>query len=217
MRAPFTPTDEQRRQARDLAAAGLRQIDIAARLGVSRPTLIKYFSADLRASAPPAPPPSTEPTLFTAPPTQPQPPPPSPDPQPAPRGRPRYMPTRADRDRVQLLVASGWTVAQIARTLGVSEPTASRAYAEEIETGALRKRAENLARMDAAAKRGNVTAQRALEELFGSVELARLAPQSAAEPRKPKEEPIGKKIADQHAAAETMRTGAWADVLHRPN
>jgi len=213
MRAAFTPTQEQRATARALALSGMRQIDIAARLGVSRPTLLKYFSDDIRRVSDS---PTTDTLFDSAAPSR----PPAPQSEPvvadasSRRGRPRYVPSRADRARVDLLVAAGWTPGQIARTLGVTEPTVRRAYADEIETGALRKRAENLARIDSAARKGNVTAMRTLAELFDGVELARLAPAApSSEPRRPREEPIGKKVADQQAAIETLATSAWSAVL----
>ena len=46
-RPPYEPTEDQRRIVNIMAAGGLQQAQIAAAIGVSRPTLEKYFREEL--------------------------------------------------------------------------------------------------------------------------------------------------------------------------
>lgn len=50
-RPAFSPTAAQRRQVSIAAGGGMRHIDIATALGISRETLEKYFQAELSAGA----------------------------------------------------------------------------------------------------------------------------------------------------------------------
>lgn len=46
-RPPHEPTDQNRLQAKTLAAVGIRHEDIAAKLGISADTLTKYYRKEL--------------------------------------------------------------------------------------------------------------------------------------------------------------------------
>ena len=50
-RPPFVPTAAQRRRVSIAAGGGMRHVDIATALGISRETLEKYFEAELSAGA----------------------------------------------------------------------------------------------------------------------------------------------------------------------
>ena len=50
-RPPFAPTAAQRRRVSIAAGGGMRHVDIATALGISRETLEKYFEAELSAGA----------------------------------------------------------------------------------------------------------------------------------------------------------------------
>lgn len=50
-------------------------------------------------------------------------------------GRPAHQPTERDRRMVRHLVASGWTVPDIAEALGIARPTLRKYYEEELEYG----------------------------------------------------------------------------------
>ena len=47
-RPPYQPTDEARERVEQLAAAGIRDEDIALYLGITRPTLNKYYKGELK-------------------------------------------------------------------------------------------------------------------------------------------------------------------------
>ena len=50
-RPPYQPTDEEREKVRVLKAGGMSNEAIAAALGISEPTLTKYFSSDIEVGA----------------------------------------------------------------------------------------------------------------------------------------------------------------------
>jgi hypothetical protein len=81
--------------------------------------------------------------------------------QPSKGGRPPFSPTSKQRDRVALLAAGGIPQPAIAAVLGCCERTLRNYFAVELETGRGVKRAQNLERLEAAAKRGNVSAMKA--------------------------------------------------------
>jgi hypothetical protein len=88
-------------------------------------------------------------------------------PHPSPkRGRRPFNPTAKHRDRVALLAAAGIPQPAIAAVLGCCERTLRNYFAVELETGRGVKRAQNLERLEAAAKRGNVSAMKALAAAF---------------------------------------------------
>jgi AraC-like DNA-binding protein len=82
------------------------------------------------------------------------------------RGRKAFVPTVKQRDRVMLLTAGGLTEPAIAAVLGCCERTLRNCFKAELETGRGVKRAQNLERLEAAAKRGNVSAMKALAAAF---------------------------------------------------
>jgi hypothetical protein len=86
--------------------------------------------------------------------------------QPSKGGRSPFNPTTQRRDRVALLAAGGIPQPAIAAMLGCCERTLRNYFAVELETGRGVKRAQNLERLEAAAKRGNVSAMKALAAAF---------------------------------------------------
>ena len=100
------------------------------------------------------------------------------------RGRRPFNPTAKHRDRVALLAAGGIPQQAIAAVLGCCERTLRNCFKAELETGRAVKRAQNLERLEAAAKRGNVAAMKALAQAFDRGESQELrAGESAAERR----------------------------------
>ena len=73
-------------------------------------------------------------------------------------GRPSTKPTKAQRDRVMLCVADGWSHQRIAAALGIASGTLERHFNWELELGGDRKRLELLDVAYEAAKKGNVSA-----------------------------------------------------------
>jgi hypothetical protein len=78
------------------------------------------------------------------------------------RGRPAFKPTATQRRRIMLGIASGLTLDQLALDLAVPSSTMRRALAVEIKTARVRVILDNLDRLDRAARRGNISAVRAL-------------------------------------------------------
>lgn len=76
-------------------------------------------------------------------------------------GRPAYEPTPAERHKVAISAAGGMTHAQISSLLGISADTLEKYFAVELTRGAMEKRAEILAALFKAAKRGSASAARA--------------------------------------------------------
>jgi TPR repeat protein len=83
-----------------------------------------------------------------------------------------------------LLAAGGITEPAIATVLGISPKSLRNYFAVQLETGRGVKRAQNLERLEAAAKRGNVAAMKALAQAFDRGESQELrAGETAAERR----------------------------------
>jgi transposase-like protein len=133
------------------------------------------------------------------------------------RGRPAFKPTPLHRRRVEQYVCGGMTHEAIARALGISDETLRKHFEVELATGASKRRAEILDLLFASARKGNVAAQKKLEEMSGRslAESAFTAPEAseAAAPQ-PKAPKLGKKEVQQ-AEAETAGIGTtWGDDLH---
>ena len=130
------------------------------------------------------------------------------------RGRPRHQPTKAQRADVELLMASGCTLEQIAARLHISEPTFRLAYATEIENGRARGRAQIVAMLVKSARGGNVSAQKKLEEMSRLADAsAEVETAVAPATRTPVQ---GKKEQQQAEATATLSqpTGDWGDDLN---
>jgi hypothetical protein len=101
------------------------------------------------------------------------------------RGRRPFNPTAKHRDRVMLLAAGGIPQPAIAAVLGCCERTLRNCFKAELETGRGVKRAQILERLEAAARKGNVSAMKALAAAFDRGESQELrAGETAAVRRK---------------------------------
>lgn len=121
-------------------------------------------------------------------------------------GRPEFAPTKRHRDKVEQLVACGMSKEDVARALGITKPTLLKHFPEELAGGVAKKRSEIIGMLFKAAKSGNVTAQKKLEEMNRVATAAEAMADIPAEA--PKAEPMGKK-AQVKAAAERVE-GAFA-------
>lgn len=132
------------------------------------------------------------------------------------RGRPAFKATAALRRRVQELVACGMSQDDVARAIGCTTPTLQKHFAEELQTGAAKKRAEALGLLWKSARSGNVAAQKKLEELT-KVAAAEAAFDSLRDPAPAKAPKLGKK---EQAAEEAKGAGGpgseWGDDLRPP-
>ncbi|MBE1208121.1 hypothetical protein [Aminobacter carboxidus] len=81
------------------------------------------------------------------------------------RGRPPFKPTPALRRKVEELVSCGMSKDECARAIGCSTPTLEKYFEEELANGVAKKRAEVIGLLYREAKKGNVTAQKKLEEM----------------------------------------------------
>lgn len=225
-RTAFVPTAEQRATVERMASGRLGHPIIAAEIGISVPTLRKAFAAELRERL------GGE-NLFAAAGE------PNPDPAPAPEkpkrrgagGRKSYRPNERDREKVEVLVAAGMTVEDIARAMSITEPTLRKHFGRELETGALRKRGEMLFALNRAALKGNVAAVKEALAIMDRADLATLQDQvrgkgkadkgepsgsGGASPPAPASEALGKKVQAEIDAHGVVTQGPWATLIRNP-
>lgn len=125
-------------------------------------------------------------------------------------GRPPFKATPTMRRKVEELVSCGMKQEDIARAVGCSHPTLRQHFGCELAGGLAKKRAEVIGLLYRQAKKGNVTAQKKLEE------MTRLAGAEAAfnEPRQPA---LGKKEQAADAAKTAGAGTGWGDDLETPS
>lgn len=213
-RAAFVPSDEQRATVRRMASERLVHPVIADEIGISVPTLRKVFAEELRdrvssgglfgdgADFAQTPVPATE--------------------KPRRRGsggRKPWRPSSADHEKAAVLVAAGMGAEQLARIFDKAEPTIRKHFAAEIDTGALRKRAEVIAAMHRNALKGNVAAQKEMLAIMDRADLTALQDQvrgkSSAKPEAPAPDPVGKKEQAQLDAHGVVMRGPWSTLVRR--
>jgi hypothetical protein len=134
------------------------------------------------------------------------------------RGRRPFNPTAKHRDRVMLLAAGGIPQPAIAAVLGCCDRTLRNYFAVELKSGRGVKRAQNLERLEAAAKRGNVSAMKALAQAFDRGESQELrAAESAAERRERAEAAVRERVSKRQLLARDAATAGldsdWGEDL----
>lgn len=117
------------------------------------------------------------------------------------RGRPQFKPTPALRRKVEELVTGGMSKDECARAIGCSTPTLEKYFEEELANGVAKKRAEVIGLLFKSARKGNVTAQKKLEEMSRVSGAA-----EAVKSREPKPAKLGKKE-ERQAAAKAIASG----------
>lgn len=116
------------------------------------------------------------------------------------RGRPAFKPTAKQRRSVEQMISVGESHNTIAHALGIDDDTLRKHFQKELTHGASKRRQEVLEILYKAARNGNVSAAKRIEE------MTRLAMISSAvnggeEPRAPVRAPkLGKKQEEQAAA-----------------
>jgi predicted transcriptional regulator len=134
------------------------------------------------------------------------------------KGRPAFKPTALHRRRVEEYVCAGMSQDAIAKVLGISDETLRKHFTVELETGAQRRRAEVISLLFANARKGNVSAQKKLEEMskmaVAHVEFAGVDDQMATPPARPQKlQRVGKKEEAAEKAASMVQDDEWgADV-----
>ncbi|MGF7053975.1 AraC-like DNA-binding protein [Bosea sp. OAE752] len=223
-RAAFMASDDQRATVRRMASERLGHPVIAAEIGISVPTLRKAFAEELKDRLAGG-------NLFAAAAEE------IPAPRPAPPkgkrpgtgGRKRFEPQDRDREKVAVLVSSGLTVEQIATAMALSEPTLRRAFKAELETGAVRKRAEMLVALHKTALKGNVAAQKealaimdranleALQDHLRGKGKSEAAPSTGSgHSAPPPADALGKKEQANLDAHSVVTHGPWANLVRTP-
>lgn len=122
-------------------------------------------------------------------------------------GRPEFAPTKAMRLMVSIAAGAGMAHEKIAIGLDISRPTLEKHFARELSIGAYERRIEVLTAMFLAARKGNVTAQKAY--------IAMDAPVLTAPPLKEAEPKVGKKEQAQADATTAAAGTEWHDDLPR--
>lgn len=213
-RAAFVPSDDQRATVRRMASERLTHPVIAAEINISVPTLRKKFAEELKdrsasgglfgdaADIPAMKPPPAKPKRHVA------------------GGRKPYEPGARDREKVEILISSGMSVEDIARSMAITEPTLRKHFAAELETGALRKRGEMLVALHRTALKGNVAAQKEAIAIMDRARLEQLQDQvrgkkEHAKPDAPAAEPVGKKEQAQLDAHGVVAHGPWSVLVGR--
>lgn len=192
-RPAHQPTEVTRKLVDTLVREGRSVLDIAKEVGVSAPTLRAHYAEELKAPRPQIAFPFGESQEGKR-------------RRPGSRaGRPEHVPDDETRERVEILVAGGMKVWQIAAAIGISEPVLRDRYAAELDAGRSKKRAEILEAMFRAGLGGNVSAQRAY--------LAQDADLDEPPPPPVSEEPLGKKAAAQAAAITAHYGTDWENLL----
>ena len=96
------------------------------------------------------------------------------------RGRPEHLWSLENSNKVLLAFARGLSVKQAAMVIGISGPTLRKVYFDEVairQQAQIRLEMTQLERLNAAAKAGNITAEK---ELFKQMERLRSKDQAAA-------------------------------------
>lgn len=191
-RPAHEPTEATRARVVHLVSAGMDVPKIAKELGLSAPTLRAHYAAELHGAKPQKNFPIDGLQETVARPGRER------------AGRPEHVPTDDTRDRVEVLVAAGMVQWQIAQALGISEPVLRDRYADQLQGGRAKKRAEIIEAMHRSAREGNVSAQKAFLGMAVETDDPPLPPQAVA---------LGKKE-QQHLAALTAHEGTdWERLL----
>lgn len=213
-RAAFVPSDDQRATVRRMASDRLVHPVIADEIGISVPTLRKVFVEELkdRVSSGGLFGDATEliPTRQA---------PAAKQERRGSGGRKPYQPGDRDREKVEVLVASGMPVEDIARAMAITEPTLRKHFAGELDTGALRKRSEMLVALHRTALKGNVAAQKEAIAIMDRARLEQLQDQvrgrAVAKSEAPAADPVGKKEQAQLDAHGVVTRGPWSALVRR--
>ncbi len=126
------------------------------------------------------------------------------------RGRPAFKPTPALRRKVEQCVFGGMPKTEIAAGLGIDENTLRKHFEHELHIGLSRRRVEVLDLLFSAARKGNVTAQKKLEEMGARAAAeANFHDRPEKEPHHPDAAPKPPKLGKKEVATASAR-----DMLH---
>jgi AcrR family transcriptional regulator len=120
------------------------------------------------------------------------------------RGRPAHKRTRETVNRVILGLARGWTVAEVAQSIGITIPTLRLHYSSELRRRramCLMMESVQLGRLNDQAEKGNVAAEKELMKALEKGRIRQLSTEVAhGANRAPRVEKLGKKERAAEAA-----------------
>jgi hypothetical protein len=125
-------------------------------------------------------------------------------------GRPEFKPSAAQRRSVSIAAGGGMSHEDMANALGISRNTLEKHFEAELSRGAMKRRMEVLDAMHVAARKGNVTAQRAYLE-----RTPQLAVPPLPAPGDGPTEKLGKKEQAARDATTAQSGTGWEDILPR--
>lgn len=131
------------------------------------------------------------------------------------RGRPQHIATQQNRNKVNLLLAFGWSNERIAKALRITAPTLRRNYFRELKF-----RDEARDRLDASmamklwnqVEQGKIPAIKEFRKLIDQNDLA--FAKKVTHQAQPADKPMGKKAAANAAAQTAHRATSWGEVLN---
>ncbi|KHQ51243.1 hypothetical protein [Mameliella alba] len=135
------------------------------------------------------------------------------------RGRPAHQRSQSAANRVILGCAVGLSVEEIAKGLGVSEPTLRKHYFSELKMRDMHRTRLDLARLETLATQalaGNVGADRQLQKMVEQFDRRRQAREIEGKPAAAPAEKLGKKAAARKAAETALQDG-WGGDLQPDN
>lgn len=129
------------------------------------------------------------------------------------RGRPAFNPTRAMRISVERMLACGDSQETIAKALGIDDGTLRKHFADEICTGAARRRRQVVDAIFEGVAAGNAGLIRRAEEITRAAAAQDTARNSPEKPGAPAVDRRGKKEIRRDQAATAGEGSPWGDDL----
>src|ERR1044072_1434710 len=133
-------------------------------------------------------------------------------------GRPEFEVKPEHRERVEQMIAVGRPKAEIAAAIGCSVPTLNKYFADEILNGPARKYAENLGWMFEAARGGNASSMKSLEDIILLATFDRVVQndEKPSDDRSQREVRLGKKDQADEDAKTAGGGTEWGNDLAPP-
>ncbi|QCP88107.1 hypothetical protein EYE35_21040 [Cereibacter sphaeroides] len=118
-------------------------------------------------------------------------------------GRPRKSATLEDRNKVNMLLAVGWSNERIAAVMRMSLPTFRRVFLQELKIRPVARDMLDARRLElalTAAQAGNVGAMRQVDRLLEKFDQMEAERAYAGKPKDQPKEKVGKKVLDETLA-----------------
>lgn len=128
-------------------------------------------------------------------------------------GRPPFAATKRQCKRVEEMISCGMSEPEISHVIGCSVPTLRKHFADHLMHGRARRRAEVIELLYKTARKGNVSAQKQLEDM--TAVAASLRPSMADVAEVPKPVKLGKKEEADQAAANPDASTPLGELMQR--